>query len=79
MYGFTSKRSGIIFTHLIGYTREQLDEMTDHSHCYSHNEFNTWASFVHLNETDYDSFIKTFDITLVETKKELRFLEKLTR
>jgi len=79
MYGFTAKKLGGIFTHIVGYTSEELKAMSDHSHCYSNNEFTKWLSFIHLVETDYDSFMETFDITLVETKKELRFLEKLTR
>ena len=78
MYGFTAKRPGGIFTHIIGYTKKQFDEMSDHSHCFSQNHQNNWVSFVHLTEADYDSFMKTFNITLVETKDELRFLEKLT-
>lgn len=78
MYAFTSIRPGAIFTHIINYTKEQYDEMSDHSHCFSQSDRNNWISFIHLTEADYDSFIKLFNITMVDSKQELKFLQKLT-
>lgn len=78
MYATTSKRPGGIFTHIINYTEEEYNEMRNHSHCFSLSSRNNWISFIHLTESDYNLFIKKFDITIVENKKELKFLQRLT-
>ena len=78
MYAFVSKRPGGTFTHIINYTQEQYDEMSDHSHCFSQSNRNNWISFIHLSDNEHEKFIKLFDITIVDSKQELKFLQKLT-
>ena len=80
MYGYTSKRPGGIFTHVVSFNQQEYSDMVDHSHCYSNSDFDPLqASFIHLDEKNYNDFIETFKIELIETKKELEFLKQLTQ
>lgn len=77
MYAFSSERVNAIFTHVIGFDDEILEEMKDHSYRYDGGSIENLASFLHFTPDERDDFIEKFDITLVETKKELQMLKKL--
>lgn len=80
MYGYTSKRPGGIFTHVVNFSKQELDDMSIHSHNYTNSDFDPLqASFYHFTEKDNNAFIEKFKIELVETKKELTFLKQLTQ
>lgn len=80
MYGYTSKRPGGIFTHVVNFNKQELNDMSTHSHNYTNSEFDPLqASFFHFTEKEHDDFIEKFKIELVETKKELQFLKRLTQ
>jgi len=78
MYGYTAKRPGIYITHIINFTVDEYNNMLNHSYCFSDNSKNNWLSFTHLDEKKYLDFINTFNILLVDSKKKLKFLHKLT-
>lgn len=91
LYAYSSKRMNTMITHVVGFDQETLEKMEDHSHRFDGSGVKTInynyhhldvqipsrASFVHLDENQYRDFIEKFDIHLVETKKELNFLEKI--
>lgn len=77
MYAFSSERVNAVFTHVIGFDDEILEEMEDHSHRYDGGSIENLASFLHFTPDERDDFIEKFDIMLVETKKELQMLKKL--
>jgi len=77
MYGFSSKRVDAVFTHVIGFDDESLEEMCIHSYRYDSGSIEHLASFLHFTSAERDAFIEKFDINLVETKKELQLLKKL--
>ena len=80
MYGYTSKRPGGIFTHVVNFSQPEYNDMMNHSHCYSNSDFDPLqASFIHLTEKNYNEFVEKFKIEIVETKKELHFLKQLTQ
>lgn len=78
MYAYSSERVKSVFTHVIDFDEEILEEMSDHSYRYDGGSIENLASFFHFTSGERDDFIKEFDIMLVETKKELQFLRKLT-
>lgn len=77
MYAFSSERIKTIFTHVIGFDDETLEEMSDHSYRYDNGSIEHLASFLHFTLDERNDFIKKFNITLVETKKELNMIKKL--
>lgn len=77
MYGFSSERVNVVFTHVIGFDDEILEEMCIHSYRYDGGSIENLASFLHFTPDERDTFVKKFDIMLVETKKELQMLRKL--
>lgn len=77
MYAYSSERVNAVFTHVIDFDKEILEEMSDHSHRYDGGAIENLASFIHFTPEKRDNFIEEFDITLVETKKELQILKKL--
>lgn len=78
MFGYSSKRPGVIITHVINFTEKELADMSEHSHCFDSRPEYNWASFVHLHENEYNDFMDCFDVMLVDTKSELQFVKKLT-
>lgn len=78
MFGYSSKRPGVIITHVINFTEKELEDMSEHSHCFDSQPNLNWASFVHLHENEYNDFMETFELILVDTKAELKFVKKLT-
>jgi len=77
MYAYSSERVNVVFTHVTGFDDEILEEMSDHSYRYDGGSVENLASFLHFTPDKRDEFVKKFDITLVETKKELQMLKKL--
>ncbi len=77
MYAFSSERVNAVFTHITGFDNEILEEMCIHSYRYDSGSIENLASFLHFTPAERDAFIKKFDITLVETKKELQMIRKL--
>ena len=77
MYAYSSERVKAVFTHVTGFDDEILEEMSDHSYRYDGGSIENLASFLHFTPEKRDEFIQKFDITLVETKKELQLLKKL--
>ena len=79
LYGYVAKRSrNVIFTHIIGFDKDIMDEMAKEAHRYDNTGISNYASFIHLDENEHDNFIKNFNINLVEDKNELKMLRKLT-
>lgn len=77
MFAFSSERVKSVFTHVIGFDDEILEEMSEHSYRYDNGAIENLVSFLHFTPAKRDMFIKEFDITLVETKRELEMLKKL--
>lgn len=76
MIGYRSNRSTAVILHVIQYTDEQLEEMSEEAHCYDSS--NDKASFIFLEPYKCDDFIKNWEIDLTPDKKDLDFILKLS-
>ena len=77
MYGFTIYRPGAIFTYVVDFDSVILKEMANDSHRWDSGIDLYMASFVHVDEKNYQRFIEKFQLTFVDSMNDLNLLKKM--